>query len=146
MDMSSIHQVWPNPSCKAQWKGEEDRADRRRGGKTTSGNGQVWSLSSPRGQWRTENNAKGKWLLSHLWCPNGSRSNGIREVCFPHFEELKKKKKNLSHSWFQLPHWRHFFVCAKLENWLVTELESCNAACLIPKSYPNESQKLAELT
>ena len=92
MDMSPIHQVWPKPSCKAQWKGEEDRADRRRGGKTTSGNGQVWSLSSPRGQWRTENNAKGKWLLSHLWCPNGSRSNGIREVCFPHFEELKKKK------------------------------------------------------
>ena len=23
------------PSCKAQWKGEEDKADRKRGGKTT---------------------------------------------------------------------------------------------------------------
>ena len=35
MDMSPIHQVWPKPSCKAQWKGEEDKADRRRGVKTT---------------------------------------------------------------------------------------------------------------
>ena len=36
-----------------QWKGEEDKADRRRGGKTISGNGQVWSSPSLRGQWRT---------------------------------------------------------------------------------------------
>ena len=42
------------PSCKAQWKGEADMADRKRGGKTTSGNGQAWSLPSPRGQWRRE--------------------------------------------------------------------------------------------
>ena len=28
-------------------------ADRGRGGKTTSGNGQAWSSASPRGQWRT---------------------------------------------------------------------------------------------
>ena len=49
-----FHQVWPKPSCKAQWKGEEDKADRGRGGKTTSGNGQAWSSASPRGQWRTE--------------------------------------------------------------------------------------------
>ena len=31
-------------------KGEEDKADKGRGGKTTSGNGQAWTLSSPRGQ------------------------------------------------------------------------------------------------
>ena len=43
----------PKPSCKAQWKGEEDKVDRGRGGKTTSGNGQAWSSASPRGQWRT---------------------------------------------------------------------------------------------
>ena len=49
MDMSPVHQVWPKPSCKAQWKGE-DKADRGRGGKTTSGNGQAWSPPSPRGQ------------------------------------------------------------------------------------------------
>ena len=48
-------------SCQAQWKGEEDKADRRRGGKTTSGNGQAWSLPSPRGQWKTGKNG-GKWL------------------------------------------------------------------------------------
>ena len=34
-------------------KGEEDKADRERGGKATSGNGQAWSSPSPRGQWRT---------------------------------------------------------------------------------------------
>ena len=44
---------WPKPSCKAQWKGEEDTADRRRGGKTTSGNGQAWSSpSGEQGKWR----------------------------------------------------------------------------------------------
>ena len=43
---------WPKPSCKAQWKGEEHKADRGKGGKTTSGNGQAWSSQSPWGQWR----------------------------------------------------------------------------------------------
>ena len=33
--------------CKAQWQGEEDKADRGRGGKTTSGNGQAWSSPNP---------------------------------------------------------------------------------------------------
>ena len=59
------------PFCKAQWKGEE-KADRGRGGKTTSGNGQAWSSSSPRGQWRTGKNG-GNWLWNHLWCPNDPR-------------------------------------------------------------------------
>ena len=61
MDMFPVHQVWPKPLCKARCKGEEDKADRRRGGKTTPGNGQAWSSSSPRGQWRTEKNG-GNWL------------------------------------------------------------------------------------
>ena len=34
MVMSAVHQVWPKPSCKAQGKGEEDKADIGRGGKT----------------------------------------------------------------------------------------------------------------
>ena len=63
--MSPVHQVRPKPSCKAQWKGEEDKADRGRGGKTTSGNGQVWSSPSSRGQWRTGKNG-GNWLQNHL--------------------------------------------------------------------------------
>ena len=71
MDMSPVYQVWPKPSCKAQWKGEEDKADRRRGGKTISGNWQAWTLPSPRGQWRMEKNG-GIWLWNHLWCPNHS--------------------------------------------------------------------------
>ena len=39
MVLSPVHQVWPKPSYKAQRRGEEDKADRGRGGKTTSGNG-----------------------------------------------------------------------------------------------------------
>ena len=31
MDMSPVHQVWQKPSCKAQCKGEEDKADGKRG-------------------------------------------------------------------------------------------------------------------
>ena len=34
MDMSPIHQVWPKPSCKAQWTREEDEKDRKRAGRT----------------------------------------------------------------------------------------------------------------
>ena len=29
------------------------KADKEKGGKTTSGNGQAWSSASPRGQWST---------------------------------------------------------------------------------------------
>ena len=73
--MSPVHQVWPKP-CKAQWKGEEDKADKGRGGKTTSGNGQAWSSASPRGQWRTGKNGE-NWLQNHLWCHNDPRGEGI---------------------------------------------------------------------
>ena len=76
MVMSPVHQVWPKPSCKAQWNGEEDKADRGRGGKTTSRNGQVWSSPSPRGQWRTGKNG-GNWLRNYLWCPIDPRGYGI---------------------------------------------------------------------
>ena len=54
--MSHVHQVWPTPSCKAQRKGEEDKAHRGRGGKTTSRNGQAWSSPSPEGSGK-----QGKW-------------------------------------------------------------------------------------
>ena len=33
----SLHQAWPRPACKAQWKGEEDKADRVRGGRQHQG-------------------------------------------------------------------------------------------------------------
>ena len=45
--------------------GEGDKADRRTGGKTTSGNGQAWSSPSPRGQWKTGKDG-GNWLRNHL--------------------------------------------------------------------------------
>ena len=60
------------PSCKARGKGEEDEADRGRGRKTTSRNGQAWSSPSPRGQWRTEKNGE-NWLWSHMWGPKDPR-------------------------------------------------------------------------
>ena len=50
---------------KAQWRGEEDKADRGRGGKITSGNGQAWGLPSPRGQRRT-GKKEGNWLRNHM--------------------------------------------------------------------------------
>ena len=61
-----------NYLANAQWKGEEDKADKGRRGKTTSGNGQAWSSASPRGQWRTGKNGE-NWLQNHLWCPNDPR-------------------------------------------------------------------------
>ena len=53
-------------------RGKEDKADKGRGGKTTSGNGQAWSLASPRGQWRIGKNGE-NWLRNHLWCPKDPR-------------------------------------------------------------------------
>ena len=50
--------------------------DKGRGGKTTSGNEQAWSLASPRRQWRTGENGE-NWLQNHLWCPSDPRSEGI---------------------------------------------------------------------
>ena len=41
MDMFPAHQVWSKPYCKAQSKGEEDKAGKKRSGETTLGNGQV---------------------------------------------------------------------------------------------------------
>ena len=52
MVMFPVHQVWPKPSFKAQWKGKDDKTDRGRDGKTPSGNRQAWSSPSPRGQQR----------------------------------------------------------------------------------------------
>ena len=49
MVMFPVHQVWPKPSSKAQWKEEEDKADRARGGKTTLGNGQPRVCQVPQG-------------------------------------------------------------------------------------------------
>ena len=87
--MFHVHQVWPKPSCKAQWNGEEDKVDRGRGGKTTSGNRQSWSSESPRGQWRTGKNG-GKWSRDHLWCTNDPRGQGIDEMMSYHTAHLKR--------------------------------------------------------
>ena len=42
-------------------KGRRRQGRQKRGGKTTSGDGQAWSSQSPRGQWRTEKNG-GNWF------------------------------------------------------------------------------------
>ena len=49
MVMSPILQVWPKPSSKAQWKGEKDKADKGRGGKTTSGKDRPGVRQDPEG-------------------------------------------------------------------------------------------------
>ena len=77
MDMSAVHQIWPKPSCKAQWKEEEDKADGRRGGKTTSGNEQAWSSASPRGQCRTEGKMEETGCEIICGSPNDPRGEGI---------------------------------------------------------------------
>ena len=73
--------VWPcfpfirsgqNHLARHSEKGEQDKTDRRRAGKTTSGNGQAWSLASPRRQWRTGKSGE-NWLQNHLWCSNNPR-------------------------------------------------------------------------
>ena len=66
----------PNHLARHSEKGEEDKADRRRSVKTTSGNGQAWSLPSPRGLGRTEKSG-GNQLWNYLWCPNDPRSERI---------------------------------------------------------------------
>ena len=54
-------------------KGEEDKADRGRVGKKTSGNGQALSSPSPRGQWRT--GEKRRKMVAKSWCPNDSHDD-----------------------------------------------------------------------
>ena len=46
-------------------KGGRRQGRQRRGGRTTSGNGQAWSSASPRGQWKTGKDG-GNWLRNHL--------------------------------------------------------------------------------
>ena len=55
---SDLAKIIPQGTVKG---GRRRQGDRRRGGKTTSGNGQAWSSPSPRGHWRTGKN-RGNWL------------------------------------------------------------------------------------
>ena len=55
------------PFIKAQWKEGEDKADRGRGGKTTSGYGRAWSSPSPRRQWRKGKYYGGKPSVVPQW-------------------------------------------------------------------------------
>ena len=57
-------------------KGGRRQGRQRRGGETTSGNGQAWSSAGPRGQWKTGENGE-NWLQNYLWCPNDPRGQGI---------------------------------------------------------------------
>ena len=56
--------------------GEEDKTDRGKGGKTTSGDVQAWSPASPRGHWRTGKKGE-NWLQNHMWCPYDPHGYGI---------------------------------------------------------------------
>ena len=48
-------------------RGKEDKADRRRGGKTTSGNGHVWSSQGLRGKRKTEPQRPSRWIDRWWW-------------------------------------------------------------------------------
>ena len=61
IDMSPVHQVWPKPSCEAQWKGEKTKHAEKEGMDRLE--------FTKRGQWRTEKSG-GNWFWSHLQCPN----------------------------------------------------------------------------
>ena len=49
-------------------KGGRKKADRGRGGQTTSGNGQAWISAGPKGQWRTGKNGENCSLCSVRVC------------------------------------------------------------------------------
>ena len=126
--MSPVHQVWPKPSCKAQWKGEEDKADTGRGGKTTPGNGQALSSPSTRGQWRTGENG-GNWLRNHLWCPNDPDERETFILLWSSAEG----------PWFTSIHWccllsawssQHWSLCRRL--WRVCQDAQLNLPVLLP--------------
>ena len=70
MVMFPVHQVWPKPICKAQWKGEEDKKEevgRQHQGMDRPGVRQVPEGSGEQGK-NGEN-----WLRNHLWRPNDPR-------------------------------------------------------------------------
>ena len=53
-------------------KGKKTRRTKEEMGRQASGNGQAWSSTCPRGQWRTGEKRE-NWLQNHLWCPNDPR-------------------------------------------------------------------------
>ena len=130
--MSPVHQVRPKPSCRAQWKGEEDKGRSR---KTTSGNGQAWSSPRPRRQWRTGENG-GRLLQNHLWCPSRLRYkwDDMRNWhifaffflckqftnCSQTFHEVKKK--NCRAGWAFL--FSEAFRTSQVASWLASHVTS----------------------
>ena len=66
----------PKPSSKAQWKGEEDKADRGRSGKVHQGMDRPGVHHVPKGSGEQRKNGR-NWLWSHTWCPN--EPHGIGE-------------------------------------------------------------------
>ena len=95
------HLARQKPSSKAQWTGGEDKADRGRGGKTISGNGQAWSSLSPRGQWRTGENGE-NWLRNHLWCSNDPYGYRTDEMRAHHLNEKHLPKLSGKEKYFRL--------------------------------------------
>ena len=80
---------------KARWKGEEDKADKGRVGKTTSGNGQAWSSASPKGQWRT--GKKWRKLVAKLFVVP-QRPSRLRDWWW--WWSAKSLIKSLINAWF----------------------------------------------
>ena len=72
---------------------EEYKADRGRGGKTTSGNGQAWSPPSCRGQWRTRD----KWRKLVVKIPGGFRIVDDRSLVYFRYKILVCRYRSLEY-------------------------------------------------
>ena len=79
-------------------RGEEDKADRGKGGKTTSGNGQAWSSPSPRGQRRTEKKWR-KLVVKSSVVPQ--RPSRLRDRWGVRWGEINSKW-----AYIQIPPWK----------------------------------------
>ena len=67
-------------ACKTQWKGEEDKEDKKKK-KRWEDNIREWTgleFAQFQRAGKAEKN-RGKWLWSHLWCPSDPRGLGIGE-------------------------------------------------------------------
>ena len=70
---------WPRLSHREQFKDEDEEADRRNDGKTTSKSGLALNGIYFYGKLRTARSG-GSWLQNLQWCPNGQPDYGIDQI------------------------------------------------------------------
>ena len=63
MVMFLVHEVWPKPSCKAQWKGEKTRRTKEEVGRQHQGMGRPGVRQVPEGNWEQGKMEKTFWKI-----------------------------------------------------------------------------------